>query len=638
MCGIAGWVRLPTPSPDLPSRLVAALRHRGPDGEGHEVWPEAGLVHARLSIIDLSPAGRQPMANENGTVWVVFNGEIYNHHELRAELERKNHHFQGRADSEVLPHLYEEEGDRLFERLRGMFAIALLDMKRRILLLGRDRFGIKPMFYADASTGLTFASEIAALRQFPGIDWAIDPQAVSDFAALSYIPAPLTLFRGVHCVEPGEVIRVAWDGGALERTSRRYHRFHIAPDARLTMGDAVDRVESLLETGVRTQLESDVPLGALLSGGIDSSLVCRAAQRGLPQGLRTFNVQFPDREFDETWAAVAVARSIGSVHQTLAMPAAGGSWESVTGLLTHCGQPFADTSIFAVHAICREMRSHVMVALSGDGGDEGFGGYYFHWMIERVASWLRIPGPGLALGSLLARLPARLGYVSPGFPDRLLGYRGATDAAVVRSLTTFIEEAEHRGLRRDRELLSVDRHFASRWENDLGPRPERVDALAALATEVNVRLILPNDFLFKTDIASMRVGLELRVPMLDEDLFAFALNLPRALKVRGSTGKRVLRALAERQLPGDIARKPKMGFGVPVDRWVDAEFRARLGRLLLGPEAILPEFFEPDRYRPWVEAFARNCPAPGVTRAGLQYRVIMLLALQLGVAPGSANA
>jgi asparagine synthase (glutamine-hydrolysing) len=320
------------------------------------------------------------------------------------------------------------------------------------------------------------------------------------------------------------------------------------------------------------------------------------------------------------------------------MPAGGGTWESVTGLLEHCGQPFADTSVFAVHDICREMRRHVAVALSGDGGDEGFGGYYFHWMIERVASWLRVPAPGLTLGSLLARPAARLGYVSPGFPDRLLLYRGASDAAVVRSLTTWIEEAEHRRLCRDRDILPVDRHFAPQWDCDLGPRPERVDSLSALATEVNVRLILPNDFLFKTDIASMRVGLELRVPMLDEDLFAFALTLPRTLKVRGSTGKRVLRGLAERQLPADVARKPKMGFGVPVDRWVDADFRARLGRLLLGPEAILPEFFEPDLYRPWIEAFAENRAASGVSRSGLQYRIIMLLALQLGAAPGSARA
>jgi asparagine synthase (glutamine-hydrolysing) len=638
MCGIAGWIGIPDPVPDLADRLIAALRHRGPDATGRETWPGAGLIHTRLSIIDLSPSGRQPMSNEDGSVWIVFNGEIYNHHELRADLTRRGHRFRGTADSEVLPHLYEEEGDRLFERLRGMFSVGLIDLRRRVLLLGRDRFGIKPLFLARAGDGLAFASEIRALREVPGVDWGIDRQAVSDFAALSYVPAPLTLFRGVRCVEPGEVIRAEWGAGPVTWSARRHHRFRLAPDARITMQEAVERVEGLLERGVRAQLESDVPLGALLSGGIDSSLVCRAAQKWLPGGLKTFNVEFPDRDFDETWAAAAVARSIGSTHRTLPMPADAGTWEAVTGLLMHCGQPFADTSMFAVRAVCNEMRRHLSVALSGDGGDEGFGGYYFHWMIERVAAWLRIPAPGLALLASVARLPARMGLVSPGFPDRLRGYRGASDAEVVRSLTTWIEESEHRRLCRDPGVLPVTRHFTRQWDHELGPGAERVDALSALATEVNVRLIQPNDFLFKTDIASMSVALELRVPMLDEDLFAFALTLPRQLKVHGSTGKLVLRRIAEGWLPKEVARKPKMGFGVPLDRWVDEDFRNRLGRLLLGPECVLPEYFEPKVYRPWIEGFSRDGAAPGMSREALQYRVIMLLALQLAVAPVTARS
>lgn len=638
MCGIAGWIGRVAVADHVVDGLVGSLRHRGPDSEGRKVWPEAALLHTRLSILDLSPAGHQPMANEDESVWVSFNGEIYNHHKLRTDLEGLGHRFHGRSDSEVLPHLFEEHGPGMFRHLRGMFAVAAYDARRRVLILGRDRFGIKPLFYAPLPGGLAFASEVGALRRFPSVNLAVDRQAASDYAALTYVPAPMTMFQGIRCLEPGQSLRAEWNGVSLSWSLERFHEFKVVQDDRLSFEDAVERTENLIGVGVRSQVESDVPLGCLLSGGIDSSLVGAAAQETLPQTLQTYNVEFSDPLYDETWAAVAVARHIGSRHQTLPMHRSAGTWELITDLLRHCGQPFADTSVFAMQEICREMRKQVTVALCGEGGDEGFGGHEFHWKVARIARLLKLPGFLLRAGSQPAKVAARLKMVSPAFPAHLQGYAGMDDTAIIQSLATWIGEREHRALCRDRDLEPVERHFRRRWVHELVPGSGHADALYALATEVNVRLILANDFLFKADIASMLVGLEIRVPLLDEDLFEFALTVPRRYKMRGRTGKIILREIASRRLPRDIAFKPKMGFGVPVDHWADVGFRGHLGRLLLGPRSVLEEYYNPDVYRPWVEAFVRGGQHADVDRSGLYSRVIMLLAMQIALAPETAEA
>jgi asparagine synthase (glutamine-hydrolysing) len=637
VCGIAGWLGEVADSDRLAATLADALRHRGPDALGRRLWPFAGFVHTRLSIIDLTPTGHQPIGEESGRIWTVFNGEIYNHHELRARLETRGHRFRGRADSEVLPHLYEEEGADMLPALRGMFALAIYDETKRALLLARDRFGIKPLFYADFPGGIAFASEVRALRAVPGVDLSVDRQAAADYAALSYVPAPLTMFRGIRCLEAGQALEARWQDDQVSWSVRRFHQFHLAVDRSLDFETAADRTRELLERGVRSQLESDVPLGCLLSGGIDSSLVSAAAQKALPQPLHTYNVQMPDPQYDETWAAVAVAKHIGSAHRTLRMESAGGTWEGVVSLLGHCGQPFADASVFAVHEVCRAMRKEVTVALSGDGGDEGFAGYYLYWAAHRIAGWLRWPAPLLLAGAGVASVARRLGRVSPSFAYNLSRYPADTDAAIVQSLTEWIDRRQHRLLVRDKGLEDVGRYYTRQWVYDLGPAADRAERLWALATEYNIRLLLPNDFLFKTDIASMRVGLELRVPLLDEDLFDFALTLPRDLKIRGHEGKQILRRLAREALPTEVAAKPKMGFGVPLDSWVDDAFRARLKTLLLGPASVLPDLYDPAVYAPWVEAFASRRQHPDANRDGLYYRAIMLLAMQVNLAPASAG-
>jgi asparagine synthase (glutamine-hydrolysing) len=613
------------------TRMAQILHHRGPDAYGVRSWPEASLVHTRLSIIDLSPTGAQPMANEDGTVWTVFNGEIYNHQELRRTLEARGHIFKGRSDTEVLPHLYEEEGPSFVAELRGMFALAIYDTRTQTLVLARDRFGIKPLFYAITPERIMFASEINALLDLPGVDYQPDRQAIYDFAALSHIPAPETFYKGIRALQPGELLEARLEAHRVAYKTRTYHQWAIAPDPTITLAQAVDRADALVAAAVQRQLESDVPLGTLLSGGIDSSLISAAAQAALGGELHTFNVRFSEEEYDETWAAVAVAKHIGSRHETLDMDDIRGTWERVTGTLLHAGQPFADTSLFAVNAVCRTMRRRVTVALSGDGGDEGFGGYPLYWQIARIARWQTLPlvfwhSAPIALAPLI-----RLGIVPRHLPQRFRDLAGADDASIIQNLFCWVREHELKRLCSDNDILPIRRLFEAQWEYDLPLGASRLEQLAAHLTEVNVRLILANDFLFKVDTASMKESLEVRVPLLDEDLFAFGLSLPYRLKVDGRTCKRVLRAVAKRRLPAVVANKPKMGFGIPMDTWVDADFKMCLRDALLGPSSKLPEFFQPETYRPMIEAFCEGRRYASVSRMGLYQRAIMFLAVQLAL-------
>lgn len=634
MCGIAGWLGRAEEGDLWAKSLAGALRHRGPDAHAAKIWPGAGLVHTRLSIIDLSPAGAQPMANEDGTVWIVFNGEIYNHHELRRKLEDKGHRFRGRADSEVLPHLYEEYGPAFLERLNGMFAFAVYDSRSQKMLLARDRFGIKPLFYSQQPGRLLFASEINAFRHIPGVDFSPDPQAVADFSALCFIPAPGTFFKGIRNLEPGQFLEVSLLNGEVSVRTGCFHRWVLAPDAALRPEEAAERADQLIRAAVKNQLESDVSLGSLLSGGIDSSLVSTAAQDST-RHLKTFNVRFPDKDYDETWAAEAVARHIGSEHTILDMPSGAGTWENVTALLRHAGQPFADTSLFAVNAVCHLMRQHITVALSGDGGDEAFGGYHLYWQIARIARlrmfppWLwRAAGLGLEPLAAMRLIPSHL-------PQRVRSLAGADDVAIVQSMFCWVREAEQGQLCQDHGAAPLRRLFEPRWTHHLPKNASPLEKLSALTTEANIRVVLPNDYLFKVDCASMRESLEVRVPMLDEDLVAFGLTLPHRLKVRRRQTKVVLRKVAERRLPRGVARKRKMGFAIPVDVWADPDFKAVLRDKLLARGSPLAGFFHEQTYRPWIEAFAANQPCAGVSRPGLYQRVIMLLAVYLAVESGS---
>ncbi len=629
MCGIAGWLGHVDGQEAVADRMRACLRHRGPDASGVQAVGEATLIHTRLSIIDLSDTGAQPMPGADGRVWTVLNGEIYNHAELRATLQAKGHRFRGRSDTEVIPALYQEYGDGFVSHLRGMFAIGLYDTAERRLLVVRDRFGIKPVFYTANDERLGFASEVRALRALPGIDERANVQAIFDYLALGYIVAPDTAFHGMHALEPSMFLEAWRDGDRIVHRTRRYHQWVVAPREGWPLDAAVEQAEALLTRSVERQLESDVPLGALLSGGIDSSLVSAAAQRATGQ-LRTFNVQFPEG-YDETWAAVSVARHIGSTHRTLRMDEGEATWDRVTSLLTHAGQPFADSSLFAVHAVSRLMRQHVTVVLSGDGGDEGFGGYDVSWQIARYARLQRVPALAWTLAGAVAAPLARLGLVRGWLPERLADLPGADDAGILRNMVCALREREQVDAFDGGDVQPTRRHFESAWPNVFGPRASRLERLSGLMTEVNIRLALANGYLFKVDTASMRESIEVRVPLLDEDLVGFGLTLPHELKAAGRTSKRVLRAIAERWLPSEVARKPKAGFALPVDAWVDAPFKARLYDTLMSADSPLAGLLRRPVYHRWLAAFRDGTPLPEMSRSGLYGRAIMLLSLHLSL-------
>jgi asparagine synthase (glutamine-hydrolysing) len=615
--------------------MASALRHRGPDAQGHRCWPDAALVSTRLKIIDLSPEGDQPLGNETATVWAVLNGEIYNHRDLRRWLEGRAHTFRGHSDTEVIPHLYEECGTKFVERLEGMFALAVYDTESGRLILARDRLGIKPLFYGvqetSESSALAFASELRTLVEFPGIDDTPEPQAIFDVLALTFVPSPETFYRGIRSLDPGHALEASIVRGSISWETQPFHRWIVAPDLSLTADAAVDRAQDLLSSAVGRQLESDVPLGCLLSGGIDSSLVSAAARAGAGSELRTFNVKFGEPAFDETWAARRVAEHLGTVHETLMMDVGEGSWDQVIAMLEHCGQPFADPSLFPVHAVCRAMRRHLTVALSGDGGDEAFGGYESFWEAERIAQLRRLPLPLWAVGAsaagAISRVAPRIGVLS----ERARDVAEADDLGIVQALISHVRPAEQERFMPGHDLEPTRRWFEPRWDTVLPTSISRIEQLSARLTEAHARLVLPSDFLFKVDMASMKEGLEVRVPMLDEQLFAFGLTLPHRLKVNGRTGKVILRQIADRTLPREIASKPKMGFALPMDTWVSDSFKAQARQYLLDRGSPLNSYLERSAFAPMVEAFADGKQLQGVSRRGLYRRVVTLLSLQLSL-------
>ena len=399
----------------------------------------------------------------------------------------------------------------------------------------------------------------------------------------------------------------------------------------MTLTDAADRAADVVEKAVRRQLESDVPLGSLLSGGVDSSLVSALAQSSANCPIRTFNVRFAEEAFDETWAALAVARHIGSRHETLDVGRSMGTWEHVTSLLAHAGQPFADTSLFAAQAVCSRIRQFLTVALSGDGGDEAFGGYNCFWQVSTLARLQRLPVPLWRLAAAVAGPAARFGLVRRSFQQRIRDLSGADDTALIEALFCTIRQEEHRSLVRSGTVLPVRRLFEPLWPRQLSAGASRVDRLTTHATELNIRLALPNDFLFKVDLASMKESLEVRVPMLDEDVVALGLELPRQLIVKGKTCKLVLREVANSRLPPEVAAKPKKGFEIPVDNWVDPQFKATLRDALLDSPSPLSDVFHPSVYKSWVKSFCEGHRCDGISRSGLYLRVTMLLSLHLAL-------
>jgi len=552
------------------------IAHRGPDGWDVYVDREVGLGHRRLSIIDLSPAGTQPMSTADGRVWITFNGEIYNFLELRQDLESRGHVFRSRTDTEIILALYREYGTECLSRLRGMFAFAIWDADRKRLFAARDRIGKKPLFYWLDRDGLAFASEPKAFLADPSFVPAPDPSAIAGYLTYQYVPAPQSAFRGVHKLPPAHYLLI--EDGKLG--VHRYWRLRYDRKRRITEADAIDELRTRLTEAVRLRLIADVPLGAFLSGGIDSgTIVALMASHGSGP-VKTFSIGFEEKEYDELPAARLVAERYGTEHHEFVVRPDAVSL--LPQLVWHYNEPYADSSAIPTFVLSELTRRHVTVALNGDGGDESFAGYHRYHANAMAHRIERIPLP-------LRRAIAKASGVLPQGP------RTAVLARARRFLETAGEGRSeryvrwmshfHRGLRGQvctPEFLAAAGSDPDRLLLDAFASTTATDAIDA-TLDVDVNTYLPDDLLVKVDIATMAHGLEGRSPFLDHELMEFAASLPVDLKLRGGTKKYVLKRLASQLLPAEIVARPKMGFGVPIDVWFRGELK-ELAYDLIGSE------------------------------------------------------
>jgi asparagine synthase (glutamine-hydrolysing) len=576
VCGICGIAS--TNSSGITDRVAAmsaTLVHRGPDSSGEFSDEGVALAARRLSIIDLQ-TGDQPVANENGTVHVVQNGEIYNYRELRRELERAGHSFRTQGDTEVLLHLYEEHGDRFAERLRGMFAIAIWDVSHRRLVLARDRFGIKPLYYRHADNELAFASELRALPR-----GEIDLDALEAFLAFNSIPAPLTIFREIRKLPPGHLL--IWEDRRLEL--RRFAR--PAPLEELREDEEAELVEELrsrLRDSVRAHLVSDVPVGVLLSGGVDSAFLAALAAEESSEPLRTFSIGFEERSFDELAGARLVAERYGTEHRELVLrPDAA---LLLPALADAFDEPFADSSALPTYLVSQLAANDVKVALSGEGGDELFGGYYTYaadLLAERVGGLARLARP------LVERLPTSSSRASFDYKAKRF-----VRAAHLPSLERHHgwKEIFSPGLRA--ELTGRSSAFDPvDILRDRYRETEGADELARLQ-DVDLGIYLVDDLLVKTDRASMAHSLEARVPYLDTVVTNLALALPTRHKIRGLSKKVLLRKAAAPLLPREIVHGKKRGFSIPAAAWLRGELEP-FARETLSRETLQRQgYFRPE--------------------------------------------
>lgn len=583
MCGIAGLFALRAgvvADPALAARMAARLRHRGPDGAGVESGPGFALAHTRLAIVDLA-GGAQPMGLPDGSLWVTFNGEIYNHDELRRELAARGAVFRTRSDTEVLLHGWRAWGEGLAARLRGMFAFALVDVARRELYAARDRFGKKPFHWREHDGLLAFASELKALHEL-GAPRRLRPAAIAQFLALRYVPEPDTVFEGVHKLPPAHWRRWRLDGGEAEQ--RRYWQVEYgvddAPDAALR-----ERTLALLDEAVRIRLMGEVPLAPFLSGGVDSYAIVDSMTRTQGRSVTACTIGFPDPAFDERPAARASAAACGArlVEETLD-PAA---LLQLDWLAETFDEPFSDSSAVPTYHVCKLARRHVTVALSGDGGDEGFGGYR-RYLFDRREHRVRGVVPRWAARAAGAIYPKADWLPRWLRAKRTLQDLGASPAvAYARSVSAHLPEEALAVLRRDRHAEAGDPHapLVAAYEAAAATHPLHKAVATDLATW------LPGDILVKSDRASMAVALEVRAPFLDHRLFELAMRVPADRHLQGGRTKSFLRdALAPRLLP-EALRRRKQGFSVPLRTWCKGAVGDAVADAL--HDAPLREWIEP---------------------------------------------
>ncbi|MFZ1866141.1 MAG: asparagine synthase (glutamine-hydrolyzing) [Polyangiales bacterium] len=602
MCGIAGMLAAdPGAAPDgeAVKRMCDAMIHRGPDDHGALADGPCALGHRRLSIIDLRPEGAQPMTNEDGSIAVIVNGEIYNFRELRRGLEAKGHRFKSRSDSEVALHLYEEEGVDFLDRLRGMFALALWDGPRRRLVLARDRFGKKPLFYHVGPKGLVFASELAALMESGYAERRPDMDAIDSFLCLQYVPSPSTAFEGVRKLPAGS--RLVCEPGRFAEPER-YFQLRFDQTRRGSLSQLTEELRARIEDAVRVRLVSDVPLGAFLSGGLDSSLIVAMMALQSSEPVKTFSVGFTRKDFSELPYAKMVAERYGTDHHELVVEPDMAS--VIPQFVRHYGEPFADTSALPTWYLCQYTRTGVTVALSGDGGDEAFAGYR-RYGYARTARVLRsLPGP---LPSILAKM---IGSVPMSAAQQVRDYgRRLMQPEHVRflGLAAHVPHEDRMALYTStmRERYATDR--VARRFGDLYAGSTASDPINRLL-DLDIQTYLTDDILTKIDIASMAHSLEVRCPLVDQEVMTFAASLPGEMKLRGLETKRILREVAKPLLPETILARRKQGFGLPVDRWMREELEPLSRDVLLDQTARNRGVFDPTAVETLLQRHQRGEP------------------------------
>ncbi|MEV0231180.1 asparagine synthase (glutamine-hydrolyzing) [Nonomuraea sp. NPDC050786] len=614
MCGIAGVVSSAGVNPELVREMCEVITHRGPDGEGYHVEPAAALGMRRLAIIDVD-GGQQPVSNEDGTVVAVFNGEIYNFPELRRELLSRGHRLSSSGDSECLVHLYEEYGDDLVHRLRGMFAFAIWDRPRQRLLLARDRVGKKPLYWHADHSSIRFASELKSLLLDPAVPRDVNLVALHHYLTYQYVPAPWSITEGVRKLAPGHLL--VWEGGTAE--VRRYWQLDSTPRPVADERAEEERLRELLLEATRIRMVSERPLGAFLSGGIDSSAVVAAMAMQTSERIKTFSIGFEDPRFDERGYARSLAKHYGTDHHEFVVSP--DLLDMLPRLAWHFDEPFADYSAIPSFYVAQLSREHVTVVLNGDGGDECFGGYRRYVLAARS---VRIPTAPPSVAPVLARLGARLArrhsqllrrragralqYLSLPTPRR---HAQLMSSFTSEQKTWLYSESLRSRLREiDSHTLLDDAYLSSKAGTDL-----------ARILDVDVNTYLPGDLLVKVDTTTMAHSLEARSPLLDHELMEWAAGLPVDLKVRGGETKRIFRRAVASWLPDELVTRPKQGFGIPLAAWLRGELRELAFDTLTDHTARTRGYFRPEAVRQLLESHQKGASHSGRIWALLQFEL-----------------
>jgi len=587
MCGIAGIIRFnqPISSAEIEG-MTSALAHRGPDGDGIWIEDNIALGHRRLAIIDLA-TGKQPMSNEDGSIWVSFNGEIYNFMELRRELTEKGHLFRTHSDTEVIVHAYEQWGDDCVKRFRGMFAYGIVDKIKKRIFLARDHLGIKPLVYYFDANCFAFASEIQALRQVDGVKLDLDLQGIDQYLWLQYIPAPRSVFKQIRKLPPAHRMSVTFDGRISEQ--EEYWRLEFRPDNRKTEAEWLVELEAVLYDSVKAHLISDVPFGAFLSGGVDSSAIVAYMAQILDKPVKTFSIGFEEEDFNELKFAHIAAKRWGTDHHVeIVKPDA---LAILPELVRHYGEPFGDSSAIPTFYVCRLARQYVPMVLTGDGGDEAFGGYhsYLAWMaylqhesVQKRPLWRK------ALSPLAYRLfPERYPHLAKPSPT-LTNWLGFINY-MSKSWRIRLWRREYKFLAKN-PLEVFEREFAHTTDYSGANKVQYMD----------IKTYLPFDILTKVDVASMIHSLEVRTPIVDKKVMEFAATIPEAINLNNNCGgawqgKLLLKKLLTKYYSHDFLYRYKMGFAVPIQKWFarDGSLHDELRDRLLGSSSTLKEYFEP---------------------------------------------